>query len=224
MTLINIFCLLVVAALSVVAEEPGFFVNPSSRQFSQWTLGEEQAISWETTLDVFNISFYQQNHIVLKTPVHIYSKTDASDETTSFTWAVQLLGFDLDYSGAFFFGLDSNTSPELGFTSAYFTIIEPTAGERDAHTSSPSSTSTSLVSRTNVDFRSSRASETPDPDAGLSAGDKAALGVGFGIGLPILCGIGVLIWQRMDRSGNKKDNEELVEEAPKDWITELPKI
>jgi hypothetical protein len=45
------------------ADDDNHFTNPSSWTGinPEWKLGEEQVIAWETTLEVFNISFWQQS-------------------------------------------------------------------------------------------------------------------------------------------------------------------
>lgn len=43
--------------------DAGYFINPSTNTDTNpvWTLGDEQVISWRTSLDVFNISMWQES-------------------------------------------------------------------------------------------------------------------------------------------------------------------
>ncbi|KAL3435742.1 hypothetical protein BDV09DRAFT_184747 [Aspergillus tetrazonus] len=174
------------------ADDDNRSTNPSSWTGinPEWKLGEEQVIAWETTLEVFNISFWQQ------------TKIHASDRVTNFSWVVQLYGFELDYSNIFFFWINSDT-PE-GFTSAYFNITEPdptSTGTGYATLSTASSNATSTTSsNTSPVITDPSISSLPqaadESEPGLTTTAIGALGVGLGVGLPILGALAVLIWQK----------------------------
>ncbi|KAL4737796.1 hypothetical protein BDV11DRAFT_190794 [Aspergillus similis] len=198
--LINILTLTTKAA-----DDENHFMNPSSWTGinPEWKLGEEQVIAWETTLEVFNISFWQQSLFqqTAASQGNVYSKIHASDKVTNFSWVVQLYGFDLDYSNVFFFWINSDT-PD-GFISAYFNITEPDPTSKDTDnatlsTASSNATSTSSTSSPVITdpSNSSLPQAADDSEPGLTATAKVALGVGLGVGLPILGVLAVLIWQR----------------------------
>ena len=49
--------------VSLASNGNNYFTNPASNNGINpvWTLGDEQLISWRTTLDVFNVSIWQQS-------------------------------------------------------------------------------------------------------------------------------------------------------------------
>lgn len=59
---LNIFLLLFSSVIGVVGTS-NYFLNPATTTGINpvWTLGEQQIISWQTTLDVFNVSIWQQS-------------------------------------------------------------------------------------------------------------------------------------------------------------------
>ncbi|KAL4936343.1 hypothetical protein BDV06DRAFT_233512 [Aspergillus oleicola] len=185
-------------------DDDNHFTNPSSWTGinPEWELGDDQVIAWETTLKTFNISIWQQSLFqeTAASQGNVYSKIHASDKVTNFTWTVQLYGFDLDYSNVFFFWINSDT-PE-GFTSAYFNITEPdpsTSKDTANATTSTASSNATSSSSSPVDTDPSTSpvpQATAEEDPGLAKTAKIALGVGLGVGFPILGALGVLIWQR----------------------------
>ncbi|KAL4951569.1 hypothetical protein BDW69DRAFT_196366 [Aspergillus filifer] len=207
-----LFLLIITAILTLAVtakDDNNHFTNPSSWTGinPEWQLGDNQVIAWETTLETFNISIWQQSLFqeTAASQGNVYSKIHASDKVTNFTWTVQLYGFDLEYSNVFFFWINSDT-PD-GFTSAYFNITEPdpSTSEDTANTTSltASPTATSLSNATSsVSSPADTASSTSSPqatafeDSGLTTASKIALGVGLGVGLPILATLAVLVWQR----------------------------
>ncbi|KAL4795269.1 hypothetical protein BDV19DRAFT_389401 [Aspergillus venezuelensis] len=193
---------------ALAKDDDNHFTNPSSWTGinPEWELGDTQVIAWKTTLDTFNISIWQQSLFqeTAASQGNVYSKIHASDKVTNFTWTVQLYGFDLDYSNVFFW-INSDT-PE-GFTSAYFNITKPDPSDSEDTAASTSSTaSPSATSPSNAISATANPADTESPTtqpqstaavhSGLTATDKIALGVGLGVGLPILAALGVLIWQR----------------------------
>ncbi|KAL4765624.1 uncharacterized protein BDW70DRAFT_66561 [Aspergillus foveolatus] len=204
-----LYLLLIIIILTVTtraADDDNHFTNPSSWTGinPEWKLGEEQVIAWETTLEVFNISFWQQSLFqqTAASQGNVYSKIHASDKVTNFSWVVQLYGFDLNYSNVFFFWINSDT-PD-GFTSAYLNITEPdptSTGTDNATLSTASSNATSTTSsNTSPVITDPSISSLPqaadESETGLTTTAKVALGVGLGVGLPILGALAVLIWQR----------------------------
>ncbi|KAL4755433.1 hypothetical protein BDW72DRAFT_189192 [Aspergillus terricola var. indicus] len=194
--------LLLITILTVTtraADDENHFTNPSSWTGinPEWELGEEQVIAWETTLEVFNISFWQQSLFqqTAASQGNVYSKIHASDKVTNFSWVVQLYGFDLDYSN--------------------FNITEPAPTSKNTDnttfsTASSNATSTSPTSSPVITdpSTSSLPQAADDSEPGLTTTAKVALGVGLGVGLPILGALAVLIWQRSRTSDgtSKGDN------------------
>ncbi|KAA8649334.1 hypothetical protein EYZ11_011621 [Aspergillus tanneri] len=195
-----------------------YFINPSSNTgiAPVWTLGDQQVISWKTTLEVFNISMWQQSLVQQSAASqgNVYSKIHASDKVTNFTWTVQLYGFDLDYSNVFFFWVNSDT-PE-GFPSTYFNITKPTSTQTATTSTSVSpSTTSSIDSSSSVSSHpdaasqssshSDAASQSASP-SGIPTTGKIALGVGIGIGVPVLAALGALVWlkARAPRTFNER--------------------
>lgn len=172
-----------------------YFTNPASNDGINpvFTLGDEQVISWKTTLGVFNISMWQQSLVQQSAASqgNVYSKIHSTDKVTNFTWVVQLYGFDLDYSNVFFFWINSD-QPD-GFISSYFNITEPTSTSTSA-TSSATSTSTSTNSLESASSPSSSFSSAPSSSSGVTSTGKIALGVGIGLGVPVLAALAALIW------------------------------
>ncbi|KAL4965616.1 uncharacterized protein BDV14DRAFT_199712 [Aspergillus stella-maris] len=170
-------------------------------------------VSWVTTLDVYNMTFWQNlpgRNAALKQGI-VYSKTDPEDPTLNFTWVTQLYNFDLAVSNVFFFWINANV-PGEAIPSAYFIITEPDR-ESTLSSSSSSSTSTSTSTSTSPTSETSSLTSTPtgnntttDPnpsspsrnstssesDSSTST-NKTALGVGLGVGIPVLGALAALI-------------------------------
>ncbi|KAL4882885.1 hypothetical protein BJY04DRAFT_186241 [Aspergillus karnatakaensis] len=202
--MLYLFILAILTLLARAKDDNNHFTNPSSWTGinPEWQLGDQQVIAWKTTLGTFNISIWQQSLFqqTAASQGNVYSKIHASDKVTNFTWTVQLYGFDLDYSNVFFFWINSDTPN--GFTSAYFNITRPDPAT-ETSSSTASSTATSPPNATSsVSSPATTESFTPIPqptvteDPGLTTTAKVALGVGLGVGLPILATLAVLLWQR----------------------------
>ncbi|KAL4783507.1 hypothetical protein BJX76DRAFT_348501 [Aspergillus varians] len=194
---------IILALTARAADDKNHFTNPSSWTGINpvWKLGEEQVIAWKTTLGEFNISFWQQS-IFQQTAAsqgNVYSKIHASDKVTNFTWTVQLYGFELDYSNVFYFWINSDTPN--GFTSAYFNITEPDT----TSTASSNTTSSSSIPAATDSSTSPLPQSAGNESSGLTNTGKIALGVGLGIGLPILGALMILLWQRFQPSTSKSE-------------------
>ncbi|RAL01402.1 uncharacterized protein BO80DRAFT_444838 [Aspergillus ibericus CBS 121593] len=182
-----------------------YFINPSSGNDINpvWTLGEEQVIKWETTLGVFNISFWQQSLVEesAASQGNIYSKIHSTDQVTNFTWVVQLYGFSLDYSNVFFLWINSDDPG--GFVSTYFNITEPTT----TTTSSATATATSAkalntTSSPSTTIAAAQSTAPASSTAQLTPTEQIALGVGIGIGVPVLAALGALVWLKARSNKN----------------------
>ncbi|KAJ5368940.1 uncharacterized protein N7496_008700 [Penicillium cataractarum] len=196
------------ASIAVASDSNNYFTNPASNTGINpvWTLGDKQVIAWKTTLGVFNVSIWQQSLVQQSAASqgNIYSKIHSSDKVTNFTWVVQLYGFDLSYSNVFFLWI--NPDEDGGFVSSYFNITEPSSTTTTASTAtstatdvlstaitSPSSSSLSSSSGSSLSSSSS-SSPTAAADSALTTTGKIAMGVGVGLGVPILCALAVLIF------------------------------
>ncbi|PKY03436.1 hypothetical protein P168DRAFT_346135 [Aspergillus campestris IBT 28561] len=176
-----------------------YFSNPSSNTGINpvWTVGDQQVISWKTTLEVYNVSMWQQSLVQQSaaSQYNVYSKLHRGPKSTNFTWTVQLYEFDFDYSNVFFFWINSDT-PE-GFISSFFNITKPESASTSHSTSASASTPTD--STNSVPSNEPRVSDTASKsasDSGFSTTAKIALGVGIGIGVPVLAALGALVWLR----------------------------
>ncbi|KAL2013394.1 hypothetical protein VTN00DRAFT_919 [Thermoascus crustaceus] len=167
------------------------FVNPPASNSAEnpvWTLGDQQVISWVTTLPTFNISIWQQSTVQRSAASggNVFSKVHPDDQVTNFTWTVQTYGFDLNYSPIFFFWINSDT-PE-GFTSNYFNITRERVSTTSTATSTTSATSTNTATPPAETLTTTNApgAQTNEPETGLTPGAKVGLGVGLGVGIPLL--------------------------------------
>ncbi|PYH90413.1 hypothetical protein BO71DRAFT_402236 [Aspergillus ellipticus CBS 707.79] len=210
-----IFILFFLIQITRGTDANNYFITPSSDNDINpiWTLGDEQVISWATTLGIFNISFWQQSLVEesAASQGNIYSKIHSIDQVTNFTRVVQLYGFSLDYSNVFLFWINPD-GPD-GFVSCYFNITRPTATTTtstiDATASSTSSKVLDLVSSTPSSTVTGAATYSPTTtSAASSAGmaelttGKIALGVGVGVGVPVLAALGALVWLKA-RANNR---------------------
>ncbi|KAB8229415.1 uncharacterized protein BDW43DRAFT_303158 [Aspergillus alliaceus] len=177
------------------------FVNPPAADSAEnpiWVLGEQQEISWVTTLTAFNVSMWQQS-ISQRSGANmgnIFSQVHNTG-VTNFTWTVHTYGFSLEDSPIFFFWINTNT-PE-GFTSNYFNITEKaritsastfytaTSIFEPKSTTSPNSSSASTTPSLPTETSPASASEP-----GLDSTAKIALGVGVGVGVPAVLLLGAL--------------------------------
>ncbi|CRL18851.1 unnamed protein product [Penicillium camemberti] len=199
-----------IASLVAGSDPDNYFTNPADNTGINpvYALGDKLVISWKTTLDVFNVSIWQQSLVETgaASQGNIYSKIHSSDKVTNFTWVVQVYGFDLSYSNEFFLWV--NPDEKGGFVSTYFNITEPTS--TTSTTSSSTSTSTSMktlnAATTPSSPSSSSSSSSSDSDSQtseLTLTGKIAIGVGAGVGLPILCALGALLYLKTRKSNNK---------------------
>ncbi|PWY78259.1 hypothetical protein BO70DRAFT_430175 [Aspergillus heteromorphus CBS 117.55] len=209
------------------SDASNYFINPSSGNDINpvWTLGEEQVISWATTLGTFNISMWQESLVEesAASQGNIYSKIHSTDQVTNFTWVVQLYGFTLDYSNVFFLWINSD-DPD-GFVSCYFNITEPTTTTTTTTTSktdaTASSTSTKLLelaspsaTSTITNAAATQSATTTSTSSSSSGGRSSggmialtttgqiALGVGIGIGVPVIAALAALVWLKA-RANNR---------------------
>ncbi|KAL2002199.1 hypothetical protein VTN02DRAFT_462 [Thermoascus thermophilus] len=168
------------------------FVNPPSSNSAEnlvWTLGDQEVISWVTTLPTFNISIWQQSMVQESAASggNIFTKVHPDDRVTNFTWTVQTYGFDLNQSPIFFFWINSDTP--TGFTSNYFNITRARVSTASASTatSTTSGTATNTATPPAMTMTTTKApAQTNEPETGLTPGAKVGLGVGLGLGIPLL--------------------------------------
>ncbi|KAL4938038.1 hypothetical protein BDV06DRAFT_226379 [Aspergillus oleicola] len=138
-----------------------------------------------------------------------------------FTWVTQLYNFDLVVSDVFFFWINANV-PSVAIPSAYFIITEPdretisTSFSTSASTSRPTSETSAPASdpennTTATDSGPSIPSQNPalsEPDSSKSINDTA-LGVGLGIGVPVLGALAVLIWIQVHKAKGARTDASL---------------
>ncbi|KAJ5608292.1 hypothetical protein N7537_004911 [Penicillium hordei] len=208
------FLLLSLAAIvSLVAgsDPDNYFTSPADNTGINpvFTLGDKLVVSWKTRLDVFNVSIWQQSLVETgaASQGNIYSKIHSTDKVTNFTWVVQVYGFDLSYSNEFFLWV--NPDEKGGFVSTYFNITEPASTTSTASSSASTSASASTKTQntaTTPSSLTSASSSSSDPSSQtseLTLTGKIAIGIGAGVGLPILCALGALLYLKTRKSDNK---------------------
>ncbi|KAI9371813.1 hypothetical protein BJX61DRAFT_543287 [Aspergillus egyptiacus] len=195
-----------------------YFINPPSGSANsnnnadpiEYTLGEIQQIAWKTTtpseLGTFNISLWQRRdnneddnegditggNIFSKTtpttPITTITTTTTNNNNnhpiTNFTWVVQTYGLDLSISRTFYLSLETNNGT---FTSGEFTITQ---------SSSPSSSpTTEPTADPNSETDPDTDTETDTEEStSLTSTGKIALGLGVGIGFPLLSLLAILAY------------------------------
>ncbi|KAJ5704842.1 hypothetical protein N7536_000531 [Penicillium majusculum] len=201
-----------IASLVAGSDPDNYFTNPADNSGINpvFTLGDKLVVSWKTTLDVFNVSIWQQSLVETgaASQGNIYSKIHSSDKVTNFTWVVQVYGFDLSYSNEFFLWV--NPDEKGGFVSTYFNITEPTSttSTTSSSTSTSASASTKTLNAAATPSSPSSASPSSSSDSDSQSSEltltgKIAIGVGAGVGLPILCALGALLYLKTRKSDNK---------------------
>ncbi|KGO68442.1 hypothetical protein PITC_070670 [Penicillium italicum] len=207
--------LLLASVTSFVAgnDANNHFTNPPDNNGNKpvYTLGDELVVSWTTTLDIFNVSFWQQDLVETgaSSQGNIFSKIHSIDQVSNFTWVVQLYGFNLSYSNVFFLWV--NPDEKSGFVSTYFNITEPASTTSTASSSTSTSASASTKTQDTTTTPSSLSSPSPSPSSDsasaqtseLTMTGKIAIGIGAGIGLPILCALGALLFLKTRKSDDK---------------------
>ncbi|KAJ9252383.1 hypothetical protein DTO207G8_1902 [Paecilomyces variotii] len=217
---LNIFLLLFSSVIGVVGTS-NYFLNPATTTGINpvWTLGEQQIISWQTTLDVFNVSIWQQSLVEqgASSQGNVYSKIHSYDQVSNFTWVVQLYDFDFSYSNVFFFWVNPDTP--TGFVSAYFNITKPVSASTisNAPTIPPTTIASTETLKTAtasftptapaVQSASASASASPVSSSGIASSGKIALGVGLGVGLPILATLAALLWLKVRQSNSNRHSQ-----------------
>ncbi|WEW56537.1 hypothetical protein PRK78_001983 [Emydomyces testavorans] len=171
------------------------FINPPASNSADnpiWRIGERQTISWKTTVEKCNISFWQQNPKLEKAENggSIFSTTSGANKApTNFIWTVQTYAFDLNYSNVFF--LWFNPGEPGGFTSNYFNISSDSIPASSTATEHASSTTPSGSSMT-----STQPHIQPTTDEKIRIG----AGVGGGIGgLLLILAASALTWWILKR-------------------------
>ncbi|PWY91896.1 hypothetical protein BO94DRAFT_583813 [Aspergillus sclerotioniger CBS 115572] len=177
-----------------------YFVSPAETNGIRpvWTIGEEKTISWKTTQEEFNLTFWQHDlyGVGASSKGNIYSKIHSTDQISNFTWVVQLYGFDLDHSNVFFFWINPGVP---GSPISFFNITRPTTTTTSITITSPTASPT--TTKTSVTVSSSSVTDTVAQSTPSSSRDTAqpttttgqvALGIGIGIGLPVLAALTAL--------------------------------
>ncbi|OJI95945.1 hypothetical protein ASPVEDRAFT_210508 [Aspergillus versicolor CBS 583.65] len=177
---------LVIVALSHNASaadsDRTYFTNPPSSTdadgMPDYELGSVQEISWTTDLDIFNISIWQrdQDSGNKSNGGNIFAKINPSETINTFSWAVQTYSLDLNDSSIFFLAIEAGSH---SWTSANFIITSSTK-------SSPSSSTTPISD--------SDSPTTTDSPTSLTSTGKIALGLGAGIGAPLICLLAILAY------------------------------
>ncbi|KAJ9491212.1 hypothetical protein VN97_g2021 [Penicillium thymicola] len=200
-----------IVSLVAGSDPDNYFTNPADNTGINpvFALGDKLVVSWKTTLEVFNVSIWQQSLVETgaASQGNIYSKIHSADKVTNFTWVVQVYGFDLSYSNEFFLWV--NPDAKGGFVSTYFNITEPTSTTSTTSSSTSTSTSASTKTLNAATTPSSPSSASPsassDSDSQsseLTLTGKIAIGVGAGVGLPILCALGALLYLKTRKPDN----------------------
>ncbi|KAJ6123783.1 hypothetical protein N7471_011100 [Penicillium samsonianum] len=207
------------------SDNHNYFTNPASNSGVNpvFTLGDKLLVSWKTTLDVFNVSIWQQSLVETgaASQGNIFSKIHSTDQVTNFTWVVQVYGFDLSYSNVFFLWI--NPDEKGGFVSTYFNVTKPTSTTSTASLSTSASTSpsTNMPGTANKPSPSSSSSfpESASPQTSeLTMTGKIAIGIGIGVGVPILCALGALLWLKTRKSDDKSDKTISPPETMPPWM------
>ncbi|PYI11378.1 hypothetical protein BO78DRAFT_446357 [Aspergillus sclerotiicarbonarius CBS 121057] len=187
------------------ADDPNnYFTSPSETNGIRpvWIIGDEKTISWRTTQEEFNVTFWQHDLEGVgaakqnKTDVDsTQAKIQSTDQISNFTWVVQLYGFDLNHFNVFFFCI----SPSVpGSPIGFFNITKSTTTNIVTTSATISPTPTKALGS----GPSSGVIDTVAQSPGSSSRDavqqtttgRIALGIGIGIGVPVLAALTALVW------------------------------
>ncbi|KAK2757555.1 hypothetical protein FQN54_004524 [Arachnomyces sp. PD_36] len=195
-----IFLFGIAPTVRAAANEKNHFINPTSHEV--WSIGDVHTIEWITELKDVNVTFWQQSltEDSASKDGNIYSKTQENEEVFSFDWAVQLYSFDLSKSNVFFFWVNPDGGD--GFTSTFFNITDSPSTSTTAGSdgSSPTDAADDSTTSGNPSVRPDSSSQNSSDE--LDSSGKIALGVGIGVGIPILGALFGLLWLKFRQSKN----------------------
>ncbi|CEL03419.1 hypothetical protein ASPCAL04574 [Aspergillus calidoustus] len=198
--------------------------NPDSDSDSAtlYEVGDVVEVSWITTLDVFNVTLWQRDlsrggngTSGVRSGGNIFSKTSSTSTLSNISWIVQTYALDLEKPSTFFLSIDAYTDavassnsnsnskldyedwPSTGFVSGMFNI---SSSSTTASTQPNTETNTGTSEETSTDQRSET---TNTPETSLTSTGKIALGLGAGIGAPLISLLAILAYFQV-RSARRK--------------------
>ncbi|KAL3485826.1 hypothetical protein BJX62DRAFT_30064 [Aspergillus germanicus] len=209
-----------------LSRDENYFRSPSDTDSASasdsvpvYDVGDVLEISWTTTLDVFNVTLWQRDlsrgnngTAGVRSGGNIFSKTSSSSTLSNISWIVQPYALDLEKSSTFFLSIDAYTNaiahsnsdlnskldyedwPSTGFVSGEFNI------------SSSSSSTTSTQSNTDTSKETTigqRSETTNTPESSLTSTGKIALGLGAGIGAPLISLLAILAYFQVRNARRK---------------------
>ncbi|KAL3451777.1 hypothetical protein BJX65DRAFT_200447 [Aspergillus insuetus] len=212
-----------------LSRDENYFRSPSNTDSASasdtvpvYDVGDVLEILWATTLDVFNVTLWQRDLSLggngtagVRSGGNIFSKTSSSSTLSNISWVVQPYTLDLEKSSTFFLSIDAYTNaiahansdlnselayedwPSTGFVSGVFNI---SSASSSSTTSTRSNTDTDTSEETTTDQRSET---TNTPESSLTSTGKIALGLGAGIGAPLISLLAILAYFQVRNARRK---------------------
>ncbi|KAJ0425375.1 hypothetical protein BJY00DRAFT_179670 [Aspergillus carlsbadensis] len=210
-----------------LSRNENFFTSPSNTDSDSdldsvlvHEVGDVLEISWTTTLDVFNVTLWQRElsrggngTAGVRSGGNIFSKTSSASTLTNISWIVQPYALDLETSSTFFLSIDAYTNaitnsnsnskldyeewPSTGFVSGLFNI---SSSSSTTSTQSNADPDTETGEETTTDQRSET---TNTPESSLTSTGKIALGLGAGIGAPLISLLAILAYFQVRNARRK---------------------
>ncbi|KAL4965553.1 fungal specific transcription factor domain-containing protein [Aspergillus stella-maris] len=201
---IQFFSLIALSSAAVrVGSEETYFTHPvssdsdpSSEEELSYELRSIQEVSWVTDLDVFNISIWQRGDNGASSTKSssgglIFAKTEESDPVTTISWVVQTYSFELDTSSVFYLAIEGD-SDSNEYTSADFNITS--SSSLSSSSSKNSTIPSSAETPTSSSSDDSSSSAATSSSTSLTSTGKIALGLGVGIGAPLISLLAILAY------------------------------
>ncbi|KAL2828824.1 hypothetical protein BJY01DRAFT_255246 [Aspergillus pseudoustus] len=191
-----------------------------------YKVGDVLDISWTTTLDVFNVTLWQRlrsrggnDTAGVLSGGNIFSKTSPTSTLTNISWVVQPYTLNLETSPTFFLSIDAytytNTNaaqksldytewPSTRFVSRAFNMTSSSSSSSTSPQSPPSSETDSDSAGTATTTSNTEEETTNTPETSLTSTGKIALGLGAGIGAPLISLLAIVVYFQV-RSARRKD-------------------
>ncbi|KAL2821475.1 hypothetical protein BJX63DRAFT_217778 [Aspergillus granulosus] len=208
-----------------LSSDENYFTSPVPDSHSSpeadlvYEVGDVVEISWATTLDVFNVTLWQRQLVQEGNDAtgvisggNIFSTISPTSTLTNISWIVQPYEIDLEKSATFFLSIDAYTNtahsldydswPSTGFVSGLFNISSrsslssPTPSQPDSGSDAPTSSTDTTITDTHPE-------STNSPETSLTSTGKIALGLGVGIGTPLITLLAILAYFQV-RSARRK--------------------